>query len=431
MAYSILRIEDFNYDPEVLAFIPPALALRRVDSSGRYNRLRPLPPDGGVFSTRIFTCGAMDIEEGWRLVIPGAYRCYRVGEELGLLELQIFDGSSWWFYNAATPAWEAVVTPAADWGSERDTLVNFASYPGRNSRTIQVRCRVLPDSAGRWAPKPSYMMLVWPVDLEFDPVEDLLRSVKRKIDSLAFPGRLKTILSSATDLVPFEHGFTPLASGRWRVYNLSVDPRRESDLFSAWVDPNVQLTAVQPAGSVIEVRFEGSVQTFLSADEEGYLSANPSVVVFQDGDGMLARDVSQAGHETVIEEAGLETFRNEHVAETEEIPVRIVAQSNRHKEALNILNRISAWFQKYPRVPSVGLGGEPVQLRSMLRPPINQANEIGRGLFMYTMLLRALPKQWNLSASDNGSDIEYAMKELHVTLGDPSAILHEVTLLTG
>ena len=424
MAYRVLRANELNFDPEILAEDHGVLLLRRVDASGEYDRSQPLPATGGVCSTETIFMRALDIEEGWRLVVPLVYQTLGSNREyLGTTYFQIWDGTDWYFYDETTSTWEVVVDLNTDWGTTQNSMVYFANYPGIHSRIIRVRCKVVPDVMGHAAPRLHGIVLIWACNHLFNAEEDVLRSLSEMCQSIVIPVTSRTQLLSATNQFPLDPRFTVLASGTWRVYNLSQDPGKTTNLFSSWSDPDVVMTAVQPVDSNIEVQYEGYAPIYLSADDEDYFSTNPSIVIFKDENSRIAREWSQAPHRVLLPEPGLKTFRREHLAETLEVPIRITCQSDRHEEVLRMGEAIARHIQIHQRTPSWSWGAQlPFKLYT---DSLRQTIDISSGLYIYSLPLQVHNKQWDLSRN---SEIEDALKELRIRIGDSNIVWQTLLL---
>ena len=416
MAYRVFNINELVYDASKLANMSnQRLKLIRLGTTGAYDRGADLPAAGAEISIANWTCQSLDIGTGFGWVIPLAIARRKSdddGIELGSIKFQVYDGTSWYWYKPAV-GW-TVVSAATDWGTELNTLTYFATYPGRYKRMIGLKILVQPDADGLWAPEILALTVVYNIGRDFDPQEDALRSVKQACDLVQIPSRARVRLAAAGASFTLNPELTPVTAGVWRVYNMTTDPTKITNIFSSWVNPTLTMTSSQPINSVIEVLYEGTAPAFLSADDDGYTSQTPSWVVRKEGPANIARDFSQAGITVPLPNAGLTEMRIEHLAETKEMALIITAQSAKsHEMAENMVNALSEYITLNQVVDSyAGVGKLPLR---MVIESDSQAIEIEKGLYVCVAPLRILAKQWNLSRR---FELQKVLQKIRFNIGD-------------
>ena len=399
------------------------LELRRVNTLGIYDRAQDLPTNGAIVSMDPWFNRALDINVGWRLVYAEADRPRDADtyEFLGYIDYQIGNASQWWYYNGA--AWVLVVNASTDWGTEINTLTYFATYPGKTSRTLRVRLRVRPDSTGDYAPQLTGLCISWPIDASYQPEDDVVRSLKDYCEAVSIPAVERATLTANSTTVTLTSDYTPLPSGSWKVYNLTADPTRLVNLFSSWASLVVTMTGVQTAGSDIEIRFEGTLNAYVSADEMSEDSESPSFVIQSSGENRVNREISQLPNKIRLPEPGLTALRVEHVAETLQMPMRIYAQATKHYIARAMIDALKRRIQLDCGMTSYSWGGK-LTFRIIERAGL-QYTQANKGLHVFALSVEALTPQWHLSRD---SYLEPALQNILVNFGSTSTVYGTVTI---
>ena len=423
MPYRTFRPQELTYDAHDFGLIDnERLELRRVDATGAYDRTQVLPSDGAVISTALWFNRALEIDEGWRFVYVEAQRPRDPDtyEFLGYIDYQIGDNTHWWYHTGA--AWAEVADAAADWASEDDVIDSFATYPGKRSRYLRVRLRVRPDSTGDYAPQVTGVCVTWPVDFVYQTQDDVIRSLQEYCAALTIPAVEQVTLEADSATVTLTSDYTPLGSGSWKVYNLTTDSARSTNLFSSWLSPTVTMTAMQDEDSDIEVRFEGTLPAYISADEFSDDSESPSFVI-QSGEARVDREISQAGNELRFPEPGLTAYRVEHVAETLQLSFRVYAQAAKHYIARGMIAALERKAQLNCGMLSYGWGG--AFTFRLIERASSSYTQIGRGLHVFALPLEVLAPQLELARE---SQLEPAFQKIKFTFGSTSTVYGTVEI---
>jgi len=195
------------------------------------------------------------------------------------------------------------------------------------------------------------------------------------------------------------------------------------NLFSSWASLVVTMTGVQTAGSDIEIRFEGTLNAYVSADEMSEDSESPSFVIQSSGENRVNREISQLPNKIRLPEPGLTALRVEHVAETLQMPMRIYAQATKHYIARAMIDALKRRIQLDCSMTSYSWGGK-LTFRIMERAGL-QYTQANKGLHVFALSVEALTPQWHLSRD---SYLEPALQNILVNFGSTSTVYGTVTI---
>ncbi|HUU58300.1 MAG TPA: hypothetical protein VMZ50_02050, partial [Phycisphaerae bacterium] len=201
-------------------------------------------------------------------------------------------GTSWLVFDTGGGMWvpaTGAISGTFMTSLEVDTYLHLLPVAD-NPRSVRIRVRLSPGASGRQRPVLERYHIFH--DTELDLMHDVSISLRRFIEgAVKVPMFFITELGAATGTItipdsssnpadqPSEPGFDVTIAEPVEAYNLTVDPKRLSNLFGTLSGRTVTLIAAQPAGDKVEVAFTGLPDVFISAEEFFQLSKIPSIVV--------------------------------------------------------------------------------------------------------------------------------------------------------
>lgn len=159
------------------------------------------------------------------------------------------DGGTTWFYWDGG-AW--VVAGASDWSTFDDLNMNLAVIPFPVDWQLTFAVRLQPISGNFTIPLQGLRL-----SFEIVPTHDYLdifRTIRRELAVNVKPEFRQAFAMAATGTT-LDLGSLLRVGNVVSAYNLTNDPTRQTNILAGYVAPNVQLTASQTAGEIIEVHW--------------------------------------------------------------------------------------------------------------------------------------------------------------------------------
>jgi hypothetical protein len=195
---------------------------------------------------------------------------------LGTVEYQVSnDGGTVYQYWNGT-AW--AVAAGTNWNTKQQIDAHIATFSVGAGRQIRFKLRISPSADLKHTPHVVGIVLCLQFVDSYVYHEDLLRSLKRYIDTnIEISRTVEQTLAAASASVLLIDKFTIYRV--LTVYNLTTDPGRLTNLYSSFSGMTVTMTASQALGSNIEVTFMGRCPVYLSADADLIKSSLPAFAI--------------------------------------------------------------------------------------------------------------------------------------------------------
>ena len=319
--------------------------------TGATAKIRSVGPDGVNFHRDSVVLDAAVLEtqsipmsglnEVFGLSVTAVYAKAKTTDASASVEVQVtIDGTNYLVWGGA--AWVAAAL-GGDYNTLGEFNDNCASLPLANPKQLGFRIRLL--NFGGDTPVVSAVNAF--VEWDSQPYFDLYPTLKDLMESrLELPVMRRAALSQATDRINLDSRYTVAVAGPFSVYNVSVDPNKNTNLFLQYDAANQQIvmSAQQAGGSIIEYNFEGTCDVeVVRPDELVEVSEIPTtIVVIGDASevagGMVGRIVEyKLGTNTKRARSRLHP-----VYRSCGVTVQHWARSAR--EAINAINRIEKVF---------------------------------------------------------------------------------------
>lgn len=394
--------DDFRFQPPLVT----DGATRACLVDGKGIQLRRLSPDETEFNP------AGDYHESW-VEFPdwqaaGLQSLYgfRTNEVLsgnrgptaygGAITYQLSnDGGNTWLYHNGT-SW--TTAGANDWSPWSLVDQYFPDFPLTVDKQIRLRVRLTPGTNGKYTPYLNAVTLY--ANLEYDFQDDLLRSMKRWlerhvwVDAQYFEqvpqpttGGTGCSYNRPSDTVIFSDKKWEEFSEPATVYNLTTDPNRTTNLFSAFVPGGVQMTS--PQQGLIEANFKARPPVYIAAEEFIQLSSIPSIVV-QLASVKERRDLRWGNDE--VDFAIMRKRAKRHVHRVWfDAEFRISCQSDLRAEMIRMSDSVNRALTHHQFVLSLSTGETmPVPYAT----PINPTDRIAQGLYVREYACTLFGKAW-------------------------------------
>lgn len=318
----------------------------------------------------------------------------------GSVEFQLSNdgGSTWMAYEGGS--WVTATT----WMTESVVDTNIDTFPLTGSRQFRVKLRLTPAQGGGATPLVKRVTLF--VTLDYDYQEDVRRSMKHHIEREM---RVKTVwYQTVVDQgrIEPEHQwegiFSPVSA-----FNLTTDPGRTTNLFSAIDGKGVLLSSAQTGE--VEVTLHSRPPVFLAAEDFFQISTIPSVVVTMPTT-KERRDLRNGNGETDIC-VGRERARVWLARVYFESDVRVTVQSSLELESLRMAEAIDRILTHDKIVLSEASGED---MAVTMATPISVTNRVPVGLYVKEFSATLFGKAW--LRPDVAKD-EYLAREVVALVG--------------
>jgi hypothetical protein len=367
------------FDPaNVIVHVDRELRLRQVDADGNWSPvgtystgsllIHTWSPTVLTALTGFWAEVEEDLDVGDRVV-------FRLSADGGTNEL-FWDGGAW-----VTPA------TADDWNSEAEVDQGIASFPFDGSISFLIK---LVTGDGTSTPRFSALYVWW--EAQYDPTEDLIRSIHQKlVDEVAVnaellidipaPGNIQIDLT-ADQTAPIWVPSEPI-----QVFKPAVDPAKQNDLFASFDGSVVTLTSAQ-TGELL-VRYRGNLsRAHVSTDATFEREELPAVVIYNLTQDKV-RDFRLAVFEEPLRSQGVVRLRDMGARHNYAFQLQCPAQWSLHDKKL--ADAVKRVFETREFVRSVALDENfPV----VAMETANQVNRTAEQVFMRLVLVTINYWEW-------------------------------------
>lgn len=205
--------------------------------------------------------------------------------EMASVALQVSNdgGATWLVWQDSSSAWVPATGILDGFYNDVETVDRrIPLLQWTDPHQIMFKIRMTPGAGGYQRPLVFALALYNTHDMDIS--EDCARSVKRYLDrTINVPMYYMAELGSPSSSITIDDGIglDVTVAEPITVYNLTVDPARNINLFSSLGGPNNRTIALlSPQTGQLEVRFRGVPDVFIGAEEFFQISKMPSVVVF-------------------------------------------------------------------------------------------------------------------------------------------------------
>lgn len=197
------------------------------------------------------------------------------GGSLGY-QLSTNNGATWRTWDTMTLTWAPAVGPLAGVYASKDVVEEHIGALGLTpQREFRIRVKLTPTADGKKRPMLTAIVVDLEYDYEFET--DVVRSLKHHLEGLVRTRLLWVDQVTAATTVVVDLGMT--VRGPVRVYNLTTDPNRTANLFTAIMPDGKTVTMAPAQTGKIEVNYFGEPKVFISAEENYQLGAIPAVLI--------------------------------------------------------------------------------------------------------------------------------------------------------
>jgi hypothetical protein len=357
----------------------------------RVLRLKQKDPAGAWHPNGTYGAGRVLLETWSPTLMDQLLGFWAVVDESGtdqaLFRLSADGGTTELYWDGA--AWR---TPLDDteWNPESEVDEGIANFPFESSVSVILR---LVSGTGQTTPRFHGFYIFY--EVFYDPTEDLLRSVFEKIEAevripaldqfeLVVPDNLLEVTDQPWEIVD-----------SIRVYNLTDDPTRQTNLFDSIVGTTVTLTSDQVG--VLEVRYHGKLrrdQIHISTDGDFQLQALPAIVILPTTEARVRDD-----HESRIEEQlrslGVVRMRAQPARHSHTLSLQCISQFSLHDKKLADATRRAFDTKEWVRSLALDEEFELVGLES-----VAQSNQTQGQLFTRTVQVIVSVLEWLPSFRD-------------------------------
>ena len=192
-------------------------------------------------------------------------------------------GTTWLVWQDSSSAWVPAIGVLDGYYNTVETVDRrIPLLQWTDPHQIMFRIRMTPGANGLQRPIVFGIALFNNHDMDIS--EDCARSVKRYLDrTINVPMYYMAELGAPSSAITIDQGIglDVTVAEPITVYNLTLDPARNVNLFSSLGGPsNRTINLISPQTGQVEVRFRGIPDVFLGAEEFFQISKMPSVVVF-------------------------------------------------------------------------------------------------------------------------------------------------------
>ena len=355
------------------------LRLKQKDASGSWNPLGTYGEGQVLLETwrptlmsELLGFWAVVEEEGLDQVI------FRLSPDEGVTELY-WDGSSW-----RAPADDT------EWNAEDEVDEGIAKFPFETSVSVVLK---LVSATGATTPKFHGFYIFY--EVFYDCTEDLLRSVFEKIEAeVRIPALDQFELDVPDNLLEVTEQPWEIVDSI-KVYNLTVDPTRQTNLFVSIAGTTITMTSDQVG--VIEVRYHGKLsrsQIHISTDGDFQLQTLPALVIMPQGENRV-RDDHESRVEEQLRSLSVVRMRNQPARHEYVLALQCISQFSLHDKKLADSTRRA--FDSREWVRSLAIDEE---FKLVGVETVNQTNQTQNQLFTRTVQVIVSVLEWLPSFRD-------------------------------
>lgn len=278
------RIFTFETQDE-LTFVVPALpkierAVRICGEGITLRRLDPLEehydPAGRGFESVVtlpnHKANALKELTGFR---ADEFTTGSFGGSIGY-QLSNDGGATWLTFDTALPGWvPAVGLFATVYVSQAVVEKNAGTFPLLPVKQFRIRVQLKPNASGSKRPLLKNAVVFLEYDYDFEV--DLARSLKHHLEALVRVRMTWCDQLSAASTIAVDSGLT--VGGPVKVYNLTTDPDRTTDLFVSVALDGKTVTFSPAQTGQIEVSYFGIPKVFIAAEENYQFGSIPAVLI--------------------------------------------------------------------------------------------------------------------------------------------------------
>jgi hypothetical protein len=309
------------------------------------------------------------------------------GTDRALFRLSPDEGTTELYWDGAT--WRAPVDDT-EWNAEDEVDEGIANFPFETSISVVLRLE-----SGTGATTPRFHGFYVFYEVFYDCTEDLLRSVFEKIDEEVRIPALDQfeLVTPDNELEVTDQPWEIVDS--IRVYNLTDDPARQTNLFAS-ID-GTTITMTSPQEGILEVRYHGKLrrdQIHISTDGDFQLQSLPAIVIMPQ-----AQDRVRDDHESRIEEQlralSVVRMRTQPARHSYTLALKCISQFSLHDKKLADATRRAFDTREWVRSLAIDEEFELVGLEN-----VNQTNQTQNQLFTRTVQVIVSVLEWLPSFRD-------------------------------